>query len=134
MAVFLDSEVLALDLAPVRYQLAVVCGWSLARIVEAERQYRCFLQLIRSDPLTAHAPTRDADECWHQHILCTALYLRDCQNLFGAYVHHYPFSGRFGADDAHQQRQRFEQSRARIAGMIRGELSSSVIQQPGDKI
>lgn len=129
-----DAAILALNLAPVRYQLAVVCGWSLARIVAAEHEYLCFLQLVRSDPGTARVPTLDADEYWHQHILCTTLYVRDCQALFGTYLHHYPFSGRFGERDARRQRRRSEISRARTAGMTREERQCSVIHQPGDDV
>jgi hypothetical protein len=116
-----DARLRELDLAPVRYQLVMVRGWDLPRIEQAEQQYLAFLRLIHADPATAHAPTTDADEYWHQHILCTTRYVRDCQVLFGAYLHHYPFSGRFGAEDARRQRARNERSRELMAGLVRVE-------------
>jgi hypothetical protein len=112
-----DARMREVDLAPVRYQLVVACGWDLPRIQQAEREYLAFLRLVDGDRDGGHVPTADADEYWHQHILCTTRYVRDCQALFGAYLHHYPFSGRFGADDARQQRARSEQSRALMAGI-----------------
>ena len=35
-------------------------------------------------------PTKDMDEFWHMHILHTKFYMKDCQNLFGRYLHHTP--------------------------------------------
>ena len=129
-----DARIRELDLTPGCYQLAVVCGWDLTRIRAAESEYRGFLQLILIDSRTAHAPTADADEFWHQHILCTNLYTRDCERLFGTYLHHYPFSGRFGVDDLRLQTQRIEQSRSRLTGIIREEPASSAVQQPGELV
>jgi hypothetical protein len=116
-AVSFDALLREVDLAPVRYQLVVSCGWDLPRIQKAEREYLAFLRLIHADRDGAHVPTADGDEYWHQHILCTTRYVRDCQLLFGAYLHHYPFSGRFGAEDARQQRARSERTRALMAGL-----------------
>ncbi len=30
---------------------------------------------------------------WHAHILDTMAYHKDCQYLFGRYIHHYPYFG-----------------------------------------
>jgi hypothetical protein len=39
------------------------------------------------------APTAEADEIWHQHILNTQQYSAACHRLSGAYIHHHPSSG-----------------------------------------
>jgi len=45
-------------------------------------------------------PTRDIDKVWHQHILHTREYARDCDRVFGAFVHHAP-----GAEDSTEMKE-----------------------------
>lgn len=59
----------------------------------ARRRYRRFLYLIAAIPDLSVVPTSEVDEFWHQHILNTKLYARDCQALIGNFVHHLPSSG-----------------------------------------
>jgi hypothetical protein len=40
------------------------------------------------------------DEIWHQHILDTHAYHRDCDAIFGSYLHHFPYFGMRGDADA----------------------------------
>ena len=37
-------------------------------------------------------PSVDIDEIWHNHILDTHAYFKDCQNIFGEFLHHYPYA------------------------------------------
>jgi hypothetical protein len=114
----LEALIANLDLAPVRYLLAINERWTLERILIAELEYRCFLQLIRAMPQSPAVPSPDADIYWHQHILCTPLYVAHCESLFGKYLHHYPFSGHFGTRDAARQHKRFQKSQVAIAEMV----------------
>lgn len=41
-------------------------------------------------------PSEELDEFWHNHILDTEKYRRDCDNIFGHYLDHYPY---FGIDE-----------------------------------
>ena len=38
-------------------------------------------------------PCKIVDEIWHQHILDTAAYRRDCEAIFGRFLDHYPYFG-----------------------------------------
>lgn len=35
-------------------------------------------------------PPMVVDVIWHTHILCTEKYFKDCENIFGFYLHHQP--------------------------------------------
>lgn len=103
----IDPDILSLDLACISHKACVDEGWSLPFVDTVERQYRAFLQLIRTLGRSGRiAPTRLIDRYWHHHILDTAKYARDCETLFQAFIHHYPYSGLLSADDAAQQRER----------------------------
>ena len=39
-----------------------------------------------------HVPTIDIDLFWHQHILDTRAYAKDCQKVFGQFLHHFQFA------------------------------------------
>lgn len=81
------------------YIIDVMCGeryplprWTLADAVYCCQLYKNFLLLLKKhipDPLV---PTREIDEFWHNHILYTRNYLRDCLHIFGHYLHHEPAS------------------------------------------
>jgi hypothetical protein len=57
-------------------------------------------------------PTHEIDEFWHQHILDTLKYVDDCQYVFGYFLHHYPYFGLRGAEDAQALADSFEKTRA----------------------
>lgn len=77
-------------------------GWSDECAEQAEQLYRCFLALqrvyARSEPPVV--PPKIADEFWHQHILDTRKYESDCSLLFGRFLHHFPYFGLRGPEDA----------------------------------
>src|SRR4029077_17061635 len=43
--------------------------------------------------------SKDVDEFWHTHILQTTKYHRDCESVFGKYLHHEPHVGEVTAAD-----------------------------------
>jgi len=96
----------ALDLAPIKMKLMHVEsgeGWSALRADAVETEYRRFLFLMKKYPDTEASPTVDVDIFWHYHILDTMKYARDCEAVFGYFLHHYPYVG-IGAganDDDH---------------------------------
>lgn len=105
----IDDDIAALDLDPIAYKLHLDEGWDLSRIDGSIGDYRVFLQALRNAGGQL-VPTRLIDTVWHHHILDTEKYIEDCQRLFGRYVHHYPYSGLFGEEDAARQRDRFTRS------------------------
>lgn len=38
-------------------------------------------------------PNKEIDQFWHNHILDTENYIKDCTAIFGHYLHHYPYAG-----------------------------------------
>jgi len=56
--------------------------------------------LLAKYPQMQISPTRDIDAFWHAHILDTRKYIDDCERVFGFYLHHFPYFGMRGADDA----------------------------------
>lgn len=66
---------------------------------EAEGLYRRFLALNLRYPDRKICPTGPIDLFWHAHILDTQAYERDCQALFGRFLHHFPYFGLRGAED-----------------------------------
>ena len=86
------EKVEALDLTVIVHKLVKEYGWDVDRARDAEHQYRLFLLAaadgLRSQAVLISPPTEDVDEFWHQHILDTRRYCRDCLAVFGEFLHH----------------------------------------------
>jgi hypothetical protein len=98
-----DSEAIeALDLTPIKMKLMHVEsgeGWTHAKAEAVEAEYRKFLYLLKKYPNEQFAPTVDVDTFWHYHILDTMKYAKNCQEVFGYFLHHDPYVG-IGEDAA----------------------------------
>jgi hypothetical protein len=96
-----------LDLAPIKTKLMHVEsgeGWSELRANAVEAEYRRFLFLMKKYPESQASPTVDVDTFWHYHILDTMKYARDCEAVFGYFLHHYPYVGiGEGAEEGEQE-------------------------------
>lgn len=67
-------------------------GWNKKSAIATCDLYRNFLFLNYKYP--DHGilpPSIDIDEFWHYHILDTQKYAKDCQTIFGRFIHHYPY-------------------------------------------
>lgn len=74
-------------------------GWSLAQTNAVEFEYRRFLCLMKLFPQEQAAPLFDVDVFWHYHILDTMKYAEDCEQIFGYFLHHFPYVGLRGEND-----------------------------------
>ncbi|EAI6711023.1 hypothetical protein CG370_08150 [Campylobacter upsaliensis] len=74
-------------------------GWELSYTQLIEAEYRKFLLLMLKYPNEAIVPPQQVDEFWHYHILDTMKYEKDCKDIFGYFVHHFPYFGMRGKDD-----------------------------------
>lgn len=74
-------------------------GWPREKATAAAGMYRrfLFLTVTQSDSIV---PTELIDEVWHAHILDTRAYAADCERAFGSFLHHFPYFGLRGDDDA----------------------------------
>jgi hypothetical protein len=96
------AAIAALDLDPIKVKLMhdeSGEGWSRAHADAVEFEYRRFLHLAKKFPNEQAAPLLDVDVFWHYHILDTMKYATDCEQIFGYFLHHFPYSGLQGEDD-----------------------------------
>jgi hypothetical protein len=88
------DKVASLDLKSVRQKFAFKKGWWWLFRNNAQRvenEYRQFLYLIAVNPGQTVVPwSRELDDFWHEHILDTAKYARDCETIMGGFIHHNP--------------------------------------------
>jgi hypothetical protein len=103
MTTFNECKAIAeLDLDPIKVKLMHQEsgeGWSLEQANGVEREYRRFLYLMKMFPAEQTAPLADVDTFWHYHILDTMKYAADCEQVFGYFLHHFPYIGLRGKAD-----------------------------------
>lgn len=75
-------------------------GWSAEFCDLVGREYARFLSLTRAYPDLAIVPSGPVDKFWHNHILDTQQYGPDCERVFGFFLHHFPYFGMRGSEDA----------------------------------
>jgi hypothetical protein len=75
-------------------------GWSDEYADAMELAYKRYLILHAKYPEMTLAPEQDIDRFWHMHILDTRKYAADCEATFGRFLHHFPYLGLRGEEDA----------------------------------
>ncbi|WP_320820307.1 hypothetical protein [Thalassolituus sp.] len=73
--------------------------WNLGRAESALLGYKRYMALTKALGGLQLVPNADIDEIWHMHILDTRAYMADCDELFGEYLHHYPYFGMLGEEN-----------------------------------
>ena len=104
-----------LDLDPIKIKLMDSKegeGWSRTQVDEVEREYKRFMYLVAKYPSRSIVPTKLVDKFWHAHILDTQKYEKDCDDIFGHFVHHFPYFGMRSAEDAQDLERSFAESNA----------------------
>src|SRR4051812_31397808 len=86
--------------------------WTFELCELAEREYKRFLTLIKINPKLEIVPTKLMDKFWHQHILDTVAYRRDCLEVFGYFLHHFPYFGIYGKEDQENLAKTFEKTKS----------------------
>lgn len=94
-----DALIDELDLEPIKFRLVVDKGWDLDEADTTEVLYKRFLLLCKLYPQSSFVPTNQIDIFWHEHILDTQKYDVDCQQIFGYFLHHFPYLGLRGEED-----------------------------------
>ncbi|MDD5165555.1 MAG: hypothetical protein PHG25_03430 [Candidatus Pacebacteria bacterium] len=89
------------DLTPIKRKLMEPephgYGWTQEQAEEGEVWYKRYLTAILTDPeMAGCVPNVAVDRFWHCHILDTAKYMEDCNNIFGFYLHHNQYVGMNG--------------------------------------
>jgi hypothetical protein len=105
----------ALDLEPIVFKLMHPepgeMALGLARADQDVALYRCFLKLCALHPGATIVPTRQLDRVWHTHMLDTAKYRADCDQVFGLFLDHFPYFGFRGDEDRRAWQQDFAHTR-----------------------
>jgi len=102
-----------LDLEPIKFSLTHRedgPNWSINKVEGLEVWYRRFLYLSNIYNEKIIVPSKDIDIFWHTHILDTQKYIFDCDNLFGRYIHHFPYFGMRGEEDRNQLKISFKET------------------------
>lgn len=90
----------SIDLSKISAKLQSHYGVSGDDVEVMSDLYRKWLALHMCYPNAELTPNELLDEYWHAHILDTRAYSRDCEKLFGFYLHHYPYFGLEGDEQA----------------------------------
>lgn len=75
-------------------------GWSFVFACQVAEEYRRFLILCLAYPDEPIVPSKHVDDFWHLHILDTQKYMEDCNQFLGYMLHHFPYFGMRGDEDA----------------------------------
>jgi len=108
----LEAAVSAVNLDRIRFKLTHPesgKGWTPERAEAVERRYRrfLFLTLTAGEPIV---PSGEIDAFWHAHILDTRKYAEDCAAAFGFFLHHFPYFGLRGEQDASNLKSAFQRT------------------------
>jgi hypothetical protein len=110
----INPDIAAIDLEMVKMKMQDPeegAGWSAAQCESGEIEYKRFLHLCQKHG-KGMVPTNTMDTMWHYHILDTRAYHADCQNIFGGYMHHYPYFGMRGEQDAQDLSDAFDRTKS----------------------
>ena len=108
------GRVRSLDLGPIKFKLVHGTeGQKLdpKEVEKMETAYRRFLILSVKYPGQKLVPNKRVDTFWHTHILDTMKYAVDCEYVFGHFLHHFPYFGLRGEEDAKQLSLAFEETK-----------------------
>ncbi len=109
------NYIYSLDFSRLTEKLINHGGWLRDDVEETCVQYRNYFFLLKkyaSSDYQSLPPSEDIDEFWHQHILDTNAYVKDCELIFGKFLHHYPYLGIDGKTDFQYLNNAFQQTQA----------------------
>ena len=102
-----------LDLEPIMVKIMdneEGLGWGLDFTKKVAEEYKKYLELCLQYPNAALVPSTYVDDFWHFHILDTLKYAEDCQNIFGYFLHHFPYFGMRGEEDENNLKKAWKES------------------------
>lgn len=98
-------------------------GWTRTHADRIESLYKRFMYLTYFSH-SSIVPTRDVDAFWHQHILDTEKYAADCEQVFGEFIHHFPYFGMRGPEDAANFATAFEETQRIYSDTFGGDYTA----------
>ena len=95
--ILLDAAQSYLEQLDLTYIVDFMCSdryplpqWTTEDAQHCCKLYKRFLWLQKKYSQYSLVPTKEIDEFWHNHILYTQEYTKDCAFIFGHYLHHLP--------------------------------------------
>jgi hypothetical protein len=85
-----QSIIKDLNFVDLRLKLQRKRGWGEGDALTVEKWYRRFLLALVSNPTVVIVPESCIRHFWHEHILSTKRYERDCGLIFGEALEHVP--------------------------------------------
>ncbi len=124
----IDEDIASINLEMVKMKLmepSEGINWNSEQADDAEIEYKRYLHLTRHFPYPLHAivPNKIMDTMWHYHILDTKAYFMDCEKTFGKYLHHFPYFGLRGEEDAKNLEASFELTKKHYLATFNEELT-----------
>src|SRR3990167_1455828 len=99
----------AIDFSMIINKIVKTKHWREKDTVAICAYYKNFLYLNKKyETLGQLPPSEEIDEFWHNHILDTEKYIKDCDAIFGKYLHHYPYFGMDGKSNEQDLSNAFE--------------------------
>jgi hypothetical protein len=96
----IPAHILAIDLGPIMAKAMIEDGMTLEEVTLGARELRRFYTLHHLYPTEELSPTKLIDKIWHFHMQDTIYYPVDCNDMFGEFLHHFPYLGLRGEEDA----------------------------------
>jgi hypothetical protein len=118
-------EILRLNLDRIKWKLSEPGegqGWSRELCDHAEIEYKKYLTMVKLYPELDIVPNKIMDKFWHQHILDTRAYAKDCNAVFGRFFHHYPYFGMYGQEDKQELIAAFERTKDVYKSLFSSEM------------
>lgn len=122
-------EILRLNLDRIKWKLSEPeegRGWSQELCDHAEMEYKKYLTMMKLFPELDIVPSKLMNKFWHQHILDTRAYAKDCNAVFGRFVHHYPYFGMYGEEDKQELISAFERTREIYKSLFSSEMDKRI--------
>ena len=132
------AAIRALDLESVKLRVMdaeLGEGWTREYADSIEAAYKNYLTMLVKYPDDAEdiMLSEDVDEFWHTHILQTTKYARDCQDVFGNFLHHEPHVGEVTAED-HRKRAALAEKTRRLYEREFGSVQGAEVAWSGEAI
>jgi len=92
------AYIYSIDFSMVIDKIVKTKHWKKSDVLKICALYRNFLFLKKKYDQQEEklSPSLEIDEFWHNHVLDTKKYMHDCDQIFGRYLHHYPYLGMDG--------------------------------------
>ncbi len=121
----LDPIIAKLDLEMVKMKLREPEegeNWTIEQCESAEIEYKRYLHLCKMYG-KGIVPNKIMDVFWHYHILDTIAYSNDCNEVFGYYLHHFPYFGMRGEQDSVDLENAFYLTKSRYLETFKEEMN-----------